>query len=358
MNKPPGTAEGDPPRLLLIGPMPPPLGGTTVVFQRLADSVSRRNDVSVEIIETTGIRGSGRAAAGFLRRLRRAIADADVVSLHVTTSGLAVLGPLVAFLAGAAGKPLVVRKFGGTDLLDYWAPRRALILWALRRANLYLAETKVLVERAAQAGLRNVVWFPNSRPMPALPDDPSCRHACRRFVFLGQIHRRKGIRELIEAGERMDSGIAVDVYGPLGFDVDRSAFANLSRVRYRGVADPDRVHEALSSYDALILPSYHPGEGYAGTVLEAFAAGLPVVCTRWRALPELVDDSSGILVEPRDAASLYEAMQRLVDDPGLYARLRAGVRLRRGLFSDTVWHERFVEHCCGLAVSSRMSAVG
>lgn len=354
MNDTSSRAGAVPPKLLLIGPTPPPLGGTTVSFRRLMDSLSRRGDVSIEVVETTGIRGRGPSAAlGFVRRLRRAIGRADVVTAHVTISGLPVLGPLVVVLAGRARKPLIIRKFGGTDLLDCSAPRRALILWALRRADLYLAQTKALVERAAQAGLPNVVWFPNSRPMPDLPDEPPGERACRRFVFLGQVHRRKGIDELIEAGEELDSEVTVDVYGPLGFDVDRSAFANLSRVRYRGIIDPERVHETLLSYDALVLPSYHPGEGYAGVVLEAFAAGLPVVCTRWRALPELVDESSGILVEPRDARSLYEAMSRLVRDPGLHARLRAGVRLRRNRFSDAVWHERFVEHCRELVGAPR-----
>jgi glycosyltransferase involved in cell wall biosynthesis len=345
--------------VLLIGPTPPPLGGTTVSFQRLVEALSSREDLSVEVVETTGIRGHGPSAAlDLVRRLRRAIGRTDVVTAHATITGLPVLGPLVVVLAGRAQRPVIIRKFGGSDLHDCPAPSRALTLWALRRADLYLAQTKALVERALEVGLQNVVWFPNSRPMPDLPDESPGARDCRRFAFLGQIRRGKGILELIEAGEKLDSGVTVDVYGPLGFDVDRSSFAGLSRVRYRGVVEPDRVHDILLSCDALVLPSYHPGEGYAGAVLEAFAAGLPVVCTRWRALPELVDDSSGILVEPRDTGSLHAAMSRLAGDPDLYARLRAGVRLRRSAFADAVWHERFVEHCRRLASASGMGATG
>lgn len=341
------------PRLLLVGPTPPPLGGTTVSFQRLVDSLSGRGDVSIEVVETTGVRGRGPSRAlRFVQRLRRAVARTDVVSVHVTITGLPTLGPLAVLLASRARKPLIVRKFGGTDLSDSSAARRALILWALRRADLYLAQTHALVEEAGRFGLRNVVWFPNSRPMPELPDESPGRRVCRRFVFLGQVHRRKGIEELIEAGEALPSDVLVDVFGPLEFDVDESAFSDLGRVRYRGVVAPERVHETLLSYDALVLPSYHPGEGYAGAVLEAFAAGLPVVCTRWRALPEIVDSSSGILVEPRDAGSLFRAMKKLVDDPNLYAELRAGVLRRRVVFSDELWHERFVEHCRNTLASS------
>jgi len=335
-------------RLLLAGPLSPPLGGTTVPFERLVKSLSERSDVAVSVVRTTGIRGGGLAslarAAALVRRLSRAIPRVDVVTLHVATSGLHIAGPLVACLSGRHGVPFVIRKFGGTDPREGGAVRWSLIRWALRRAGLYLAETKALVAEARADGIERARWFPNSRPMPPLPDRPAGEEdRCTRFVFLGQVRGEKGIRELIRAGERLGDGTAVDVYGPLGFDIDESAFSGLSRVRYRGVLAPEGVHAALASYDALVLPSY--GEGYPGAVIEAYAAGLPVVCTRGPALLELVDESSGILVEPRDAEALHEAMLALTRDPTLAARLRAGVAARRGEFSEGIWNERFVAYC-------------
>jgi glycosyltransferase involved in cell wall biosynthesis len=157
----------------------------------------------------------------------------------------------------------------------------------------------------------------------------------------------KGVPEIIQAGESLDERLVVDVYGPLGFGIRESAFSG--RVRYRGVVDRDDVPAILSTYHALVLPSYYEGEGYPGVVIEAFAAGIPVVCTRWRALPELVDESCGILVAPRDAEELRDAMNALGRDSELYARLKAGVRRRREEFSDEVWHQRYVQYCLELA---------
>jgi glycosyltransferase involved in cell wall biosynthesis len=360
--------------VLLCGPLPPPLGGTTVLFDSLARALSSRDDVDVRVVGTGGVRGRGTGGLarllGLRRRIARGLRGADVAALHVSTSGLHVMGPVFARLCSRAGTPFIVRKFGGTDFMDYPPHRRALILSSLRRAHLYLAETRALVAAAEREGLANARWYPNSRAMPELPEDDDAGRRCRRFVYLGQIHRTKGVRELIAAGESLavegpagigpgggepggdaptggepGGGAVVDFYGTLGHDVAASEFDGLARVRYRGSVEPSAVHEVLSGYDALVLPSYHEGEGYPGAVLEAYGAGLPVIATRWRALPEIVDDSCGVLVEPRDAESLRSAMESLARDPGEYARLRRGVRARRGAFADDVWQERFVEFC-------------
>ncbi len=342
-------------RVLLIGPLPPPLGGTAVSFRALVETLERRSDLTTDVVDSSGVRGRGLAGAArlvrLLWRLVTAVPRADVVALNVATTGLHVLGAPVAVLARITRKPLIVRKFAGTELSRFGPITRAVMVWTLRRARLYLAQTKALVESAEAIGLTNVRWYPNSRPMPALPEEPTCERTCRRFVYLGQIRRAKGIHELIEAGERFGEDVVVDVFGTLGYDVPKSAFDGLSRVHYRGAIDPAEVHSVLGRYDALVLPSYR--EGYPGVVLEAYGAGLPAVTTSQPPLPELVDASSGILVEPRDADALHDAMKRLNEDAELYARLRRGVRERRDEFSDAIWHERFVELCREVASTDR-----
>ncbi len=345
--------------LLVAGPLPPPLGGTTVLFERLVRCLGEREDVSVEVIDTGRVRGRGLAGgARFFRLIVAVVRQArgrDVGTQHVSPRGLPAIGPPVALAARLRSTPLVVRKFGGTDFFEYSPLRRCLILWTLRRAELYLAETRDLVERARSAGLTNAAWYANSRPMPELPAEPVSElsdepaRGCRRFVFLGQVHGGKGIRELVEAGARLPEGGTVDIYGPLGFDVHESELTGRERVTYRGPVDSNDVHRVLSEYDTLVLPSYHHGEGYPGVILEAYAAGLPVVSTRWRAIPELVDDGvTGLLVEPRDSGALRGAMLSRVENQELYARLREGVRARRREFSDEIWSQKFVEYCRGL----------
>lgn len=345
------AAPKGPIRILMIGPEPPPIGGTTVLFRSLVEALEGRSGVMVTVVNTVGVRGRGAAGLLSLTRLVasifRGMRRADVAALHIATTGLHLLGPITACAASLSGTPLIIRKFGGTDFLEYGSVRRTCILWALRHADLYLAETRQLAERGRIAGLATQ-WYPNSRPTPGLPliDDPERTH-CRRFVFLGQIRSEKGVRELVEAGSRLPDGVTVDLYGDVGFDIPRSALDGIANVDYRGEVEPGDVHNLLLSYDALVLPSYR--EGYPGAVLEAFGAGLPVVVSRLEGICEIVDDTCGIFVEPHDAESLNRAMLSLVEDRALHSRLLEGVRRTREQFSDEVWQERFLEYCRSLA---------
>ena len=74
---------------------------------------------------------------------------------------------------------------------------------------------------------------------------------------------------------------------------------------------------------AVVLPSLY--EGFGLPALEAMACGAPVVAANSSALPEVVG-SAGLLVDPRDARGLAEALRRLITEPDLREQLaRAGL---------------------------------
>ena len=75
----------------------------------------------------------------------------------------------------------------------------------------------------------------------------------------------------------------------------------------------------------VVLSSLH--EGTPVSLIEAMAAGRPVVATRVGGVPDLIRDrETGLLVPPRDPAALAAAIQELLDDPGLRARLGAAAQ--------------------------------
>ena len=88
-----------------------------------------------------------------------------------------------------------------------------------------------------------------------------------------------------------------------------------------------------------------PGTGNAAALAEAFAHGLPVITTHWLAIPEIVDSSCGLLIEPGDTAAFVGAVRRLHEDPELWHGLRAGARTRADQFDHAVWARRFEELC-------------
>ncbi len=97
------------------------------------------------------------------------------------------------------------------------------------------------------------------------------------------------------------------------------------------VGDEENVIDFMSALDVLILPSVQE-EDFPNVILEAMALGKPVIATRLAGTPEqVIDGVTGLLVEPRNAVQLGEAICHLVDNPNIrYGMGRAAV----GRFSD------------------------
>ena len=341
-------------RILIIGPMPPPYTGTTTLLEYLVDLLAKKEDVKIHVLNTLGVRGRGIAGVlNFGKLMWRAFTQArkhDIVTLHASTSGLHVIAPVAYVAARLAGKPLLIRKFAGDDYQTTLGPiGRRIAAFVLRRAELYMAESKHLVQSAKDDGVPRVEWYPNSRPVPEKAPDASTKpDTCLRYVYVGRIVEGKGMRALAEASKKLPDTVSVDVYGPWGDDLEKDLFEDCPRIRYHGPLKPETIIPTMEQYDASLLPTHYRGEGYPGAILESYLAGLPVIVTRWRALPEIVDESVGIFVEPRDADDLANAMIRLSEDKALFQSLRSNTRAKAEFFSSVRWADNFLDRCRGL----------
>ena len=77
----------------------------------------------------------------------------------------------------------------------------------------------------------------------------------------------------------------------------------------------DKSVDAIKDYYALLFPTYWNGEGFPGTILDAFSAGIPVVATDWNCNGEIVDDGiNGILYPNEEIKTLKEAIQFLMNN--------------------------------------------
>jgi glycosyltransferase involved in cell wall biosynthesis len=143
-----------------------------------------------------------------------------------------------------------------------------------------------------------------------------------RFVYVGEVRREKGIQELIHAFRRARDmlqsnhiSITLDIFGPTKSDFHDTFYDLLNsseHITYHGYVDHAVLIEQLGHFDALVLPTYFPSEGYPGVVLEAMSFGLPVIATRWRSIPEIViHEENGLLCEPRDIDGLANCMIRI-----------------------------------------------
>ncbi len=146
-------------------------------------------------------------------------------------------------------------------------------------------------------------------------------HSGKHILFVGRLAGVKGVPLLLAAFAALHAADPETRLVLIGDGPDRAALeAEVARrglaevVEFRGYRSQSEVAEALSETDLFVLPSF--AEGVPVVLMEAMAAGVPVITTRIAGIPELVDDGvSGLLVSPGQEAPLQEAMEALLRDP-------------------------------------------
>jgi glycosyltransferase involved in cell wall biosynthesis len=141
------------------------------------------------------------------------------------------------------------------------------------------------------------------------------------LLFVGRLRIRKGVEVLLHAMQRLgerDPNHRLLIVGS-GEHRDRLekvvAKLNLgARVEFLGACEPERIPRLMAGARALVVPSIY--EGMPLVVLEAMAAGVPVVASRVSGIPEVVQDGvSGWLVPPEDVETLAAVLQEIEEDP-------------------------------------------
>lgn len=164
------------------------------------------------------------------------------------------------------------------------------------------------------------------------PDAGGVSDSIRRILFVGRLVEHKGIEDLLTVAQNWDGPETEFVFvgeGPLSERVREAA--NDDNVVYHGyVSDERRLAELYASSDVLALPSYPTDfweELFGIVVIEAFAAGTPVVTTDCVGPEEMVDHGeTGYVVERRNIEALKQALRKVVEDDDLRERLSTNAR--------------------------------
>jgi glycosyltransferase involved in cell wall biosynthesis len=330
------------PMLAMLGPAPESRGGLAGVLEAYrAHGLFRR--WPIEYLATYGDAGLRRNAVLALAALRRFAAllvreRALAVHLHVSTEQGLWRDVLFMALAIAARCPVILQLHGtGLRRLHDHGGRtmRRLIRFFLEQAACVVVPCEWqrgwvrAVARRAQVALVPV-------PVAAPPPAPATERPAL-VLFLGTLEPAKGVFDLLEALSELRSAIP-EVRLLCAGEGDRRAVqrhaAHLGiadAVRFTGWVGPSGKRALLESAAVFVLPSYE--EAMPLALLEAMAAGVPVVATPVGGAPEVVVDGvSGFLAAPGDATTLQRVLRKLLMDRSLAARIgvagRASVLLR------------------------------
>ncbi|MGH2706464.1 MAG: glycosyltransferase family 4 protein [Actinomycetota bacterium] len=272
------------------------------------------------------------AGLPFVERRGRAVPPvppADVLHAHGLGAAAAALrGRTI----GRARLVVTVHTSPDQTLLASFPPARIRavqrLLWSAARLILARADAVVVVSQQMQG------WVPGAQAIPPAVDLPAARRPRAEVrgelgagdadvvvLAVGRLHPDKRLDLVIEGlhGTQAHGWIAGD--GPERAHLERlAAGTSVGLLGHR-----EDVADLLAAADVFALPA--SGEAYGLAVLEAVAAGLPVVATRVGAAPDIVGEA-GVLAAPDDRAGFVRSLRQVVADRGLRDRLSAAAAAR------------------------------
>ena len=356
---PPVVTDRPRPRMVVVGPLPPPLGGVQLMNRMLIGSSLGRDfeihtvDTSKKVMRWAVERQSWKSPFVFLRHawmLLVALAGVRPAIVYVhAASGFSFARDWAFLLIGRLSGARVVCHYHGTLHTRFPSTQtptgRFAGRWMMAAAHRVLVLSPGYREAFAKAWHRDdLEWTPNLTDVAQFqavaavsPVAPWLKAGERGVLYLGRLSAPKGFGDLLDAMPAVLrqhpetrfvlAGVAeTEALEPeLRAEVARRGLAE--RVTFLGSLEgPEKIRAYLGS-SVFVAPSWT--EAFPLVIPEAMAAGLPMVVTAVGAVPDFVrDGEDGFLIPPRDPAALADRVHRLLADEPLRARIAARLRER------------------------------
>lgn len=324
--------------VVMSGPLPPAIGGMASVLAALESSTLPRR-VDLKLFETGKVTPADRPLwQGVLSRLSLMLnwwrlfgkTPRPIAHIHTCSGFTFFLDALLLMMCWLRGAPTILHIHGAKFdvFLSGLSPLSAAFArWISRRAS-------VVIVLSTEWQTKLTPFWPDAVFKVVSNGVTTASHANNvgrlmqpRFVFMGNLGRRKGVHVLLQAVHDSRGTWCLDLAGgeeDPGYaqtaraDIERLGLGE--RVRLIGPVVGQAKEDLLLGAQGFVLPSLN--EGLPMALLEAMAIGLPPVVSAVGAMPEVVrHDVDGLVVPPSDAVALAAALDKLAAEPALRVSL-------------------------------------
>lgn len=330
-----------PTRVLLIAPSLRIVGGQAVQAERLRSALEKERSVELEFLpidpdlplllrpfrKIKYVRTAVNTA-WFLFKLIAAMWRADVVHVFAATGASFYLHPVPALIFARLFRRKIILNFRDGRIENQLKTRPG-ILRRISRFDAVITPSEYLVSVFAKHGV-------SARSIPNLIDVERFQFRERARPAPVFLHNRAleplydvpcTIRAFASIQKRYPEAVLRLAHeGPLRSELERLiAVMSVRNVQFLGKISREQTPRTLDEAD-IYLTSPRV-DNMPGSVLECFAAGLPVVATRAGGIPWVIEhERTGLLVDCADAEAMAQAAIRLIEEPGLALRLARAAR--------------------------------
>lgn len=283
-------------------------------------------------VMTIDTHGGSKKLLKLLFQLPHIMKKVENIIIMPAHNGIRFFAPLLAFFNNFFHIKLHYVVIGG------WLPEflesRKELQNSLKKFNGIYVETNTMKNNLEKLGFKNVYILPNCKELNILKEDELIYATSKPFKLctFSRVMKEKGIEDAVNAVEEINKQygetiFTLDIYG----QVDPSQvewFENLKKkfsndIKYKGLVPFDQSTNVLKEYYALLFPTYYEGEGFAGTLIDTMAAGVPVIASNWRYNKEIVmNNKTGLLIE--NSETLFEKLNYIMKNIGLINDMKKG----------------------------------
>lgn len=187
-----------------------------------------------------------------------------------------------------------------------WLPnllaKNKFILYFTKKLNSIHVETNIMKNKLQDLGLNNVYYLPNFKRLTILKEEEINKSFSEPYKLctFSRVMKEKGIEDAIEAVIAINKLVGkevfnLDIYGQVDdgyiekFEIIRSKFP--TSICYKGIIESEKSVQTIKEYFVLLFPTYYSGEGFAGTLLDALSAGVPVIASDWKYNSEIIEEN-------------------------------------------------------------------
>ncbi len=354
------------PKCIAMVQLPPPMHGAATMNLHAVDALARCTDLTV--LEIRFGKELGNIAKFSLRKVAIALWLLIKLGLHLprakvfyicfSPSGAAFYRDcLYVLLAKLFGVPAILHLHG-RGLAAMRQNRGVARLQRLVFAN----QTAIVLGSRLMDEVDSLpctkVIIPNALPTSTFAPQGTAKwtaHQPVRLLYLSNLFRAKGIENLLKATALLiKDGVAVtlDIAGAPGditaqklkYLLSEHAIAHIAT--YHGAVNADQRMALFEATDLFVFPSNYPNEAQPLVVLEAMAAGVPVITSNIATLPECVrDGETGRLCLPDDPDGLANTIKQAIKDPDKTYAMAQAARL---MCQTDFTMDRFARDICGV----------
>ncbi|WP_214710809.1 glycosyltransferase [Exiguobacterium sp. s55] len=206
---------------------------------------------------------------------------------------------------------------------------------SLKKFDSIYVETQVMMKSLEELGMDNIKILPNFKKLDIVsPDELKNRSNNRplKICTFSRVMREKGIEDAINIIKKINKSqneitFILDIYGQIekGYEeeFEKLILKFPEYINYKGTINYEESVKVLRKYFVLIFPTKFKTEGIPGTVIDAFASGLPVIASNWDSASEIIDaGETGYIYEFNNNLMLEEILIDIARYPNKIESMR------------------------------------